>query len=166
MNKKKHKYSLQTIIFHVLAVVWMIMIFCFSAQPGDESADMSGSVSYMIASIASGIFHLGWEETKILEVAELMGYPIRKLAHMTEFGILSLLIYGATAEYKALRKGKRRWLTALLMTFLYAGTDEIHQIFVEGRYGCFTDVLIDTSGAVIALGILAVILALTKKNKI
>ena len=36
----------------------------------------------------------------------------------------------------------------IVFCFLYACSDEIHQLFVPGRSGMFTDVLIDTGGAV------------------
>jgi VanZ family protein len=38
-------------------------------------------------------------------------------------------------------------LTALVMAFLYACTDEIHQIFVPDRGPGVKDVMIDTAGA-------------------
>ena len=34
--------------------------------------------------------------------------------------------------------------------FLYACTDEFHQLFVPGRSGNFRDVIIDTSGGVLS----------------
>ena len=39
----------------------------------------------------------------------------------------------------------------ILIVILYASTDEFHQLFVPGREGTFRDVLIDTSGAIIAI---------------
>ena len=38
-------------------------------------------------------------------------------------------------------------LLSLIFSFLYACTDELHQIFVPGRSAQFRDVLIDTLGA-------------------
>lgn len=165
MRIRKHGISLRSVLFHVLVIGWMMLIYCFSAQQGDESADVSGSVSCMLVKLAEGLLHLNWDEAKVLEVASVIGYPVRKTAHMTEYGILFLFLFGALGSYEKLNKGKIRWFTALTVTFLYACTDEVHQLFVPNRYGCFTDVLIDTTGAVIALGILALIMALKSKNK-
>jgi VanZ family protein len=65
-----------------------------------------------------------------------------------------------------LRKGLLAQLAlCLLVAALYASTDEFHQLFVEGRAGRFTDVLIDSSGALTALIILFVLLNLVKINK-
>jgi len=43
---------------------------------------------------------------------------------------------------------------ALLVTALYAGSDEIHQLFVPSREGRFEDVLIDATGAALGLFVL------------
>ena len=160
MNKKY-------IWFHILVVGWMIVIFCFSAQQGEGSSDLSKGVSYWLAECLNGLLRLGWNENKLFQVASVIGYPVRKLAHMTEFGILAVLLIWAANAYAILRKGKRRWLAALGVTFLYAISDEVHQLFVPNRYGCFTDVLIDTAGGAIALLLWAGFVAIkTKSNKI
>jgi VanZ family protein len=70
---------------------------------------------------------------------------IRKLAHFTEYLVLSVLLY------QALRTG-RRWqlrtaLTALALAAAYSAADELHQTFVMGRTGAAGDSLVDMSGA-------------------
>ena len=95
MNREKQRVSHKKVILHVLVVCWMIVIFCFSAQQGEDSGDLSEGVTYWLVSLFEKLFHLGWDEHKLLEITEAVGYPIRKIAHMTEFGILSLLSYAA-----------------------------------------------------------------------
>jgi VanZ family protein len=71
---------------------------------------------------------------------------LRKLAHMTEYGLLFVLWWRAF-----------RWrspLAAALIAIAYAGTDEVHQLFVEGRHGTPADVGIDAAG--VGLGYLGV----------
>jgi VanZ family protein len=80
-------------------------------------------------------------------------WAIRKLAHFTEYVVLSLLLY------RALR-GSRRWNLraagiAFAMSGVYAIGDEVHQVFVPGRTAAATDCLIDMSGAAAAQGLLA-----------
>ena len=80
-------------------------------------------------------------------------WAIRKLAHFTEYLVLSVLLY------RALR-GSRRWnLRAAGIAFavsgIYAIGDEVHQIFVPGRTAAATDCLIDMSGAAAGQGLLA-----------
>jgi VanZ family protein len=68
---------------------------------------------------------------------------LRKLAHLAEYAVLGALLARAT----------RRAGTAVALAALYAVTDEVHQLFVEGRHGSPLDVGIDTLGAI--AGILA-----------
>lgn len=63
--------------------------------------------------------------------------------HIIEFGILSLLLYRAL---KTIVKNPQ--ILAVLITILYAITDEIHQCFVSGRISSTFDVMVDAFGAV------------------
>ena len=79
---------------------------------------------------------------------ETLSFMIRKIAHMSEYAILLLFIYYGL--YKTITY-KYQLLISLLITFIYACSDEFHQLFIPGRSGQFMDVLIDTSGALIML---------------
>jgi hypothetical protein len=79
----------------------------------------------------------------------LMHVGIRKAAHITEFGIFSIAVFhGVRAE----RSGWRlQWaVITLLIAVSYAGLDEWHQSFVPVREARFRDVLIDSTGALLA----------------
>ena len=58
-------------------------------------------------------------------------------------------------------------LLAFLICGLYAISDEIHQLYVQGRSGQVSDVLIDSSGALV--GILSIVAIrswlIKKRNK-
>lgn len=65
-------------------------------------------------------------------------YPLRKLCHVLEYGVLFALTrraIGAGSSWKA-----------AVFCVLYACSDEWHQTFVFGRHGCVGDVLIDSAG--------------------
>ena len=132
---------MRIIVAHALVIAWMSFIFYMSAQPGDVSGDISGGVSHLFMQVWNAIFRLDWSEVEILQMAEFWDYPIRKLAHMTEFGILAMLAYWT----------KGRYMTAWIFTVIYAATDEIHQLFVPGRSGNGFDVCVDAMGALLAL---------------
>lgn len=147
-----------------LLVGWMGVIFMFSEQPGDESGDLSGHISYRICEITNDLFHLGWSSEETLNRAEKIDYPVRKLAHMSEYGILAVFAFFAIIAWPI--KGKRIYWFPLCLCVIYASSDEIHQLFVPDRAGRVTDVLIDSCGAVIALLIIWGIMSLVnKKNK-
>lgn len=139
------------VLLHVLVVAWMLVIFCFSAQPADASADLSGSISHLFMRLINFVFCFGWDEATLLEMAYMWDYPIRKLAHMTEFGILAVLIYFLMRYYGKFSVTKKKYVDAWLLTVCYACTDEFHQLFVPGRSGNLFDVGVDSTGALLAL---------------
>jgi VanZ family protein len=73
-------------------------------------------------------------------------FILRKLAHVTVYVVLTLLVYGALRQHMA--RPTHAWLLALLSATLYACSDEWHQTFVPGRAGTVRDVMIDSMGIV------------------
>lgn len=63
---------------------------------------------------------------------------LRKIAHMLEFGVLWWL------WWRALRL--RSPVPATVIALGYAISDEVHQSFVDGRFGSPVDVAIDAAG--------------------
>jgi len=91
---------------------------------------------------------------------EAIHHVIRKCAHLTEYAVLALLLWRAVR--KPVRRDPRPWswreaTIAVLIVFLYASTDEFHQIFVPTRTPMVSDVFIDTSGAAAGMIVLWVI---------
>jgi VanZ family protein len=84
---------------------------------------------------------------------EMAHHLFRKCGHLTEYAILAILLW------RALRQSKTHlppwsWPRVggtLLIVFLYATTDEFHQIFVPTRTPMVFDVFIDTAGGTIGL---------------
>lgn len=77
---------------------------------------------------------------------DLVNLVIRKIAHVTEYGILSAL------SFRALRGERTRWslrwaIGAVVLAAFVASIDEFHQTFVPSRTGTWHDVVLDTSGA-------------------
>jgi VanZ family protein len=78
---------------------------------------------------------------------------VRKSAHVTEYMILALLLWRALQK-PGTHPPSWQWRVAAhsaLLAILYAGSDELHQLFVASRQASVVDVLIDTSGAVLGL---------------
>ena len=71
----------------------------------------------------------------------------RKLVHAAEYALLAAL------WWRALRTRldeRRAALAALVLSSLYAASDEWHQSFVEGRHGSPLDVAFDAAGILLA----------------
>lgn len=79
----------------------------------------------------------------------LMHFAIRKAAHITEFAVFSIAVFHGV---RGARHGwKLEWaVITLLIAASYAGLDEWHQSFVPLREARFRDVLIDSTGALVA----------------
>lgn len=141
-----------------LAIMWMCIIFAFSAQTKEESGAVSQSFTYQLVSNTRTFFNLDLSDARVKEIADAIEGFVRKAAHMTEFGILSVLIFIWIGQWEM---GLfRRGATAAGTAAVYAATDEIHQLFVPGRSGRFTDVCIDSAGAVLGVVVFVVIVKL------
>ncbi|MBM7702381.1 VanZ family protein [Metabacillus iocasae] len=74
-------------------------------------------------------------------------FVLRKLAHITFFGLLALLFLANV------KQNRLRYVKAFVYTALFALSDELHQAFVIGRDGRMWDVLLDSvSGLVFLVG--------------
>ena len=80
----------------------------------------------------------------------LLDLILKKAAHMIEYGILAFLLWRALSRGQG-ALSRSAWVTAFVVSVLYAASDEYHQTFVPGRNGTPVDVGIDTVGALIAL---------------
>lgn len=72
-----------------------------------------------------------------------LDFILKKTAHFGEYTILYLLIFKSM--------GKKSIIKPLILTVLYALTDEWHQTFIIGREGTLRDVGFDAFGATLGL---------------
>lgn len=150
------RLSKKGIVFLTLMILWMVLIFCLSAQNADESSQTSDSFIMKIVNILSPDKTEAEKET----IVENWTHFVRKTAHFTAYMILgifsSLFLHFSLKETK--RKTAVRTAAAMIICILYSVSDEIHQRFVPGRSCEFRDVCIDSAGAL--LGTTAVLLAI------
>ena len=121
-----------------LIIIWMCFIFFMSNQP----AEISDSQSIGIINILS---KMGIDMNGIF--GDIANFIVRKCAHFIEYMILGFLIINLLKNDFKLQ---HVLLFAIMGVFLYACTDEFHQLFVPGRSGNFRDVIIDTSGGALS----------------
>jgi VanZ family protein len=94
--------------------VWAAIIFFFSAQPSLST-------------------NLGvWD------------FILRKMAHMTEYAILFLLLWRALRLH--IHAERVAMIAAASAALIYAASDEWHQTFVRGRSGTIRDIGFDLAG--------------------
>ena len=131
-------------MFPMLTVLWMLVIFLMSSQPADDSTETSLHVGETIGTVFVQGYR-EWPKEKQIEFAVSIDHPVRKAAHATEYTILGILLYMTSRKSFGMNP-KSSFRTAFLTGTVYAATDEFHQLFVPGRAGMITDVLIDSMG--------------------
>lgn len=152
-----------------LTLAIMVLIFCFSAQSGGESGSLSDTIARMLATAFVGGFDNMPIEQQTQIIAQ-MSWPIRKTAHASEYACLAISLVITCWQIMAWRREARGkgqvslrqiplvGITAFAIAVLYACSDEVHQLFIDGRAGQVADVLVDASGA--AIGCLLMCLAM------
>lgn len=125
------------------------MALIFSASTGGMSF---GHTSRFLGPLLQWINPDMTAETVLMLVT-----AIRKVAHVMEYAVLSILVWRAVRRprWRDPRPWSRRQsAVAFAVAAAYAMTDEFHQSFVPSRGASVLDVLLDIAGA--AFGILAV----------
>ncbi len=133
---------MKKIIKLLFIIIWLLVIFLFSNQDGSTSTSLTnGILEKYLFFVDSDIFFM----------------IIRKMAHITEYFILGILVLNFINEFKV----DKKIIISILICFILASFDEFHQLFIPDRTGRLLDVFIDMIGA--SLGIL--ILSLIKNHK-
>lgn len=131
-------------------VLWMALIFSFSNQKDIDSSKISdGFIDRTVVKIYK-VFNENITKEKESEIIEKYTYPIRKLAHYTLYFVLGILSFLVVKDYSI---NKKLIIYSLLICFLYACSDEFHQLFVIGRSASIKDVIIDTFGSFCSISI-------------
>ena len=139
----------------MITVMWMAFIFSMSAQVGDDSSQLSRkvckAVCYVVVDNYGSLDYYTQEQ-----YIEKFQYPVRKLAHMTEYAILGILLMETFYTFRfdnwRKKRGKKKKgftgqvLLCDIIGIAYACTDEYHQLYVSNRSGQIKDVIIDTIG--------------------
>lgn len=159
-NERACMRLLKVIVSLAVTITIMIVIFMLSAQSGSESGTLSSAIARMLANI----FIADFNELNLAEQASIIAdwsWPVRKTAHATEYGCLAVSCFISCWQLWLLYRERRGAadvernaglsiaLISFVITVIYACTDELHQLFIDGRAGQVADVLVDASGALI-----------------
>jgi VanZ family protein len=149
-------------LFIALSLSVMIYIFWHSSQDAVASSNESKSFMHTIFSMFDSDFNKldEAEQFRIMAKAERF---VRKCAHFCIYAALGFFLYGAVKTWKM--ASSVRFAVTEGICIAYAISDEIHQVFVPGRAGRASDVLIDSAGALCGMAFLAAIFFLLSKFK-
>lgn len=151
MDKRK-------VILWMLPIMWMTVIFYFSHQTAEESAELSGRVLEVIADIIK-IKPTPPDKHTI----EAHGF-IRSMAHFFLYFVLGVLLY--ISIYTTVRNIRKTSCLTIITGVCYGIFDEIHQLFVDGRAFQITDIIIDSVGVLVSLILSILITKILKKHQV
>ena len=121
----------------ILVFLWTLFIFAQSLLPGEVSSNQSG---FIVDTLYPFIQRLG-----IHMGVDTFSFWIRKLAHLTEYFILGVLLFVA---YQSNYQKIKLYTIIFLQGLLTASIDETIQLFTPNRSGELRDVMIDISGVI------------------
>lgn len=128
-----------------LVILWMGLIFFFSHQPAAESSELSSGITEVIVDVVNVIA----PDNDIIFNQGVINFSIRKAAHFGVYLVLGLLVSNGLICSSIPRP--KVIILALLICALYAISDEFHQLFVPGRSGQVSDVLLDSTGGLVGV---------------
>ena len=151
---------IKKIILWILIISCMGVIFSFSAEKSTESKKSSSRVVDTVIKIIDADKKL--DENELEDLRETLTFIVRKGAHFTIYAILGVLILLLALEYNI--KGKISMAISVVISMLYACSDELHQTFVSGRSGELRDVILDTIGAITGCAVVLLISKIRRKR--
>ena len=135
-------------IYLILVLLTLTGIFLLSNQSSKDSNKISKYI------VNKGVV-LYTEVTKKQinnKTIDRLNYYVRKVAHFTEYFILGIFIYLLLNSFDS----SNRLLYSLILCFVFALIDELHQKLTGYRDPRLMDVLIDTIGSATAFLILII----------
>lgn len=148
------KRTIFRIIVILLTLLWMVVIFYFSNQSGNESSNLSTGISKSVLNL----FYRDFPSFSLEKQSEMLDFTsriIRKLAHFTEYAILGLLLFLSFNSF--IKKKNFVFLATFIIGLLYSIGDEFHQSLVADRGPAVKDVVIDSLGVLAMLLIIGII---------
>lgn len=137
---------IKKIIKIILVLLCMFTIFSFSSDSGNISTSKSDRTIVKIYQFITNKKLSTSEKEKVIDKYVV---PVRKSAHFIIYLILGVLVVSLIKEYRMI--DVKSLIIAIIFCFLYACSDEIHQLFVNGRSGELLDIIIDTIGSSIGI---------------
>lgn len=109
-------------------------------------------LAYSLPAIWAGvIFFLSNQEVLPGFTVSLYDFIFKKTAHMFVYAVLYILLFRAYQKTNYGKFSKRNYFFPILISFIYALTDEFHQSLIPGRHPTFRDAGYDMLGVATVL---------------
>lgn len=130
----------------LLIILCMISIFFLSSDNADNSSKKS---NYVIIKVTESFFGRKLNSKEKHYYLNHFVKLVRKSAHFSLYFLLGLFTISYLIEY--MKFSIKSIIITITFIFLYACSDEIHQLFIPGRSGEILDIFIDTSGGLFSI---------------
>ncbi len=144
-----------------MLIATLLMIFGFSSQDAEQSSGISELVTEMI--FGNIIEKQDMSQYEKIEIMNNIESVVRKLAHFGIYAIIGMILIGIHLTYGI--KDKRKIIQTLIIGFVYATTDEIHQLFVPGRSGQISDIFLDFTGVLFGTYVIYILTKVLYRKK-
>ena len=113
--------------------------------------------------IIEWVMRLFWKDESAPDIKET-NFLIRKFAHFFEYAVLASLLFRAFRADSRVR-WRLSWTTAALgVVVIWSLLDEFHQTFTKTRGGSIYDSMLDSSGGLFALLVIAIVSHLRQRR--
>lgn len=136
--------NIKRIVYGIFVLIWMITVFGFSNQNGNQSQTSSDKITNTIVGVCDDYFGINAQNN-----VEDISFCVRKLAHFSIYFLGGILIYNFVNTFSI--KNKYIIILSIVVGVIYATTDEMHQFFIDGRAAQVRDVIIDSCGVIAAV---------------
>jgi len=133
--------------------IWAALIFYFSTgsfSSQETSHILEPALNWLFPGLSTDQF-------------EMVHLTIRKLGHWGEYFVFAVLVFRALRHQWRESGDLHDSALTMVIVFLYASSDELHQLFVPSRTASFADVLLDTLGGACAVAFM-ILYQRRKKN--
>lgn len=154
--KIKKNLIVKRILFIIMLLATLYLIFCFSAQDGEQSGNLSLKVTNFIVKLFSKIKNM--DTALRMHYIEKLHPIIRKLAHFSIYCLVGFSVMGFWCTFDIKNKYKLLW--SILIGVTYATSDEFHQSFIPGRGPSIRDVCIDSAGVLTGIFVMIFLILL------
>ncbi len=134
----------------ILVILWVCVIMHFSGENADISGARSAKILVGLVNTVAPSANVTMDNYKAVGALFSAEKVIRKLAHMAEYALLSLLIWSVCFGLRNLPR-KYAYVIPVVFTAVLAVIDEKNQTTITGRYGSWFDVCVDITAAFITV---------------
>lgn len=140
-TKSPNSRLFPSLLWWLTTAVWAGLMFYFS------TSTFGGALTAWLLQQV-----LSWAHLNLAPDAfAFLHFLLRKLAHLTEYAMFAILLYGSLSGGKGFAWRPRTALRCMALAVAYSLTDELHQAFVPGRGASLADCGIDTAGTALAM---------------